>query len=218
MVRATIYAPKGSYAIEYAKKNDISYVMLDENNTGIGSDDDEIASEVTGITNAKVSGIKESYVYSGKAWNPAVTVELDGKTLKKDTDYTVAYINNIKTGKATVIIKGIHSYHGTIEKTFYIVPKKATISKLTSPRAKQIRVTWKKDPQATGYQIQYARNSKFTGGKKSITIAKKSAISKKISKLAKNKKYYVRIRAYKKIDGAKWYGSWSKTKKVKCRK
>ncbi|MDE6624868.1 MAG: fibronectin type III domain-containing protein [Lachnospiraceae bacterium] len=89
--------------------------------------------------------------------------------------------------------------------------------KLKSPKSKTIKVSWKKDSQADGYQIQYAENSKFTTGKKSVTITKRLTGSKAISHLRKGRKYYVRIRAYKKIDGKKCYGSWSKTKKVKSK-
>ena len=172
VVRATIYAPKDSYAIEYAKENGIRYVMLDENNNEIGSDKDN------------------------------------------DTD---SDRDNDTDSEITTEVKNIIGAKESDRKGKYVVPKKAVISKLTSPKARQIRVTWKRDPQASGYQIQYAKNAKFKKGKKTITIAKNSTVSKKISKLTKNKKYYVRVRAYKKIDGKKRYGSWSKTKKIKCR-
>ena len=104
-----------------------------------------------------------------------------------------------------------------LQKTFIIIPKKAVLSKLTSAKTRRVKVTWKKDSQADGYQIQYAENAKFTVGKKNVTISKKGVPSHMISKLKKGRKYYVCIRAYKKIDGKKWYGAWSKVKKVKCR-
>ena len=50
-----------------------------------------------------------------------------------------------------------------------------------------------------------------------IMFAKKSTTSKTISKLKSKKKYYVRIRAYKKSAGKKIYGAWSKTKTVKVK-
>lgn len=80
-----------------------------------------------------------------------------------------------------------------------------------------IRLTWKKDLQASGYQIQYAKNAKFTKGRKTITVKKNSTVSRKISKLMRHKKYYVRVCAYKIIDGKKYFGAWSKKKKVKCK-
>ena len=105
VVRATIYAPPKSYAIKYAKKKGISYGLS--------------------ISEAKVRGIKKKYVYNGKAQKPKVKVKLGSKTLKKGKDYKVSYTGNKKTGTATVKITGIGSYHGTIKKTFQIVPKKS---------------------------------------------------------------------------------------------
>lgn len=236
VVRATIYAPQDSYAIQYAKENGIRYVQTDPNTgaeigtgngTGNGTDDgtgtntnieDEEEYERKDITKGKVQGIKDTYVYNGKAHTPKVKITLHGETLKEDRDYTVTYINNINTGMAIVHIDGINHYAGaSMIYHFYIVPKKATISKLTSPKAGQISVKWKKDPQASGYLLQCAENKQFSWGEKSFTITKKSKISKKIAKLNRNKRYYVRVCAYKKAGGSKHYGAWSKTKTVKCK-
>ena len=66
---------------------------------------------------AKVSGLKASYTYNGKAQKPSVTVKLGSDKLKKDTDYTLSYKNNKKAGKASIEIKGIGNYSGTVTKT-----------------------------------------------------------------------------------------------------
>jgi hypothetical protein len=200
VTNATIYAPYGSYAIKYAKKNKISYSITDYP-----------------VSKAKISGLKTSYSYTGKAVKPSITLKLSGKTLKKGTDYTVSYKNNKQIGKATITIKGKGIYSGKVTKTFKIVPKKETISKLTSSKSRTIKVKWKKDTKATGYQIQYAQNSKFTSGKQIITIKKKTTVSKTITKLVKNKEYYVRVRSYKKINGKTYYGKWSKSESVICK-
>ncbi len=220
IVAAKIYAPEGSYAAKYAKENGISYSSSglndnkdDKPEDGDGDNDDAAIS----ILKANVSGIKKSYAYNGKAQTPEVTVKLGGKILKKDTEYTVSYVNNKNTGKAAVKIQGRNKYSGILEKTFYIVPKKAAKVKLKSLKSRAIKITWKKDTQADGYQIQYARNAKFTKNKKDVIITKKSTVTKKISKLAKGKKYYIRIRSYKIIDGKKCYGAWSKTAKGKSK-
>lgn len=76
---------------------------------------------------------------------------------------------------------------------------------------------WKKVPQASGYQVQYSRSSVFKGAK-TITITNPNAVSKTISKLSKNKKYYPRIRAYTTVDGKKYYSPWYLTKGVKSEK
>ncbi|MGN0521254.1 MAG: hypothetical protein ACI4IQ_01305, partial [Eubacterium sp.] len=73
--------------------------------------------------------------------------------------------------------------------------------------------------QTTGYQIQYSTSSKFTSStSKTVTVTKNSTTSKTISKLTGNKKYYVRIRTYKTVNGEKIYSSWSKAKSVTTKK
>lgn len=100
---------------------------------------------------------------------------------------------------------------------YLFVDGEGNVARLASPKAKTIRASWKKDPQASGYQIQYAKNAKFTGRKGMVDIPQKSATAKTVSNLERGKKYYVRIRAYKKISGKKCYGAWSKAKTVKCK-
>ncbi|MCB6994546.1 hypothetical protein LI177_13750 [bacterium 210820-DFI.6.37] len=172
--------------------------------------------KVESIGNAKVSAIANK-AYTGKAIKPSVTVKLAGKTLKKGTDYTVTYKNNTNPGKATISIKGKGNYAGTKAVTFKITPKKATVSKLTSTKKATLKVTWKKDTKATGYQVVIAKNKKFTSGKKSAIITKNKTTSKTFTKLTKGKKYYAKVRAYKTISGKKVYGAYSavKSKTVK---
>lgn len=215
VVYATIYAPKDSYAMKYAQEYNIECNVND--NTGDNNDSTNDNSDSTNILDAIVSGIKSNYVYNGKAITPEVRVQLDSQILKKGTDYIVSYVNNTNTGKATVKITGINDYNGVVKKTFKIIPKRVSILKLVSKKSKMIRLTWKKDLQASGYQIQYAKNAKFTKGRKTITVKKNSTVSRKISKLMRHKKYYVRVCAYKIIDGKKYFGAWSKKKKVKCK-
>lgn len=79
---------------------------------------------------------------------------------------------------------------------------------------KTITVKWKKKTGITGYQIQYSINSKFKKENKSIKIKNAKTVSKKITKLKSNKKYYVRIRTYQ----GKKYSKWSKVKSIKIPK
>jgi len=97
-----------------------------------------------------------------------------------------------------------------------IIVKKGVISSLTSPKSKTVKVQWKKDSKAGGYQIQIAANKNFTSGEKTYLRAKNST-TKTISSLTKGKTYYVRVRGYKKVDGKKAYGEWSAIKHVKCK-
>jgi hypothetical protein len=77
-------------------------------------------------------------------------------------------------------------------------------------------VKWKKVSGVTGYQIQYGVKRSLKGAKK-VTIPKAGATSKKIKKLKAKKKYYVRIRTYKKVNGRSYYSAWSakKSKRTK---
>ena len=95
-------------------------------------------------------------------------------------------------------------------------PAKATISSLKSSKAKTFVVKWKKVTNASGYQIVYAANSKFTASK--TASASKSTLSKTVKSLKSGKTYYVKVRAYRTdAKGNKIYGSYSSVKKVKVK-
>ena len=164
---------------------------------------------------ATVSGISTK-AFTGKNITQSITVKYNGKTLKNGTDYTVSYSNNKKIGTATVKIAGKGSYTGTITKTFKINSAKQEIQKLTA-KSKAFFVDWAQKGSATGYEIQYATNSKFTRAKK-VTITNKKTDKTTISKLSGKKKYYVRVRSYTTVKGTKYYGAWSSTKTVTTRK
>ncbi len=72
------------------------------------------------ISAADVSGLESSYVYTGSAIAPALTVTVDGKALTQDSDYTVSFSNNVNAGTATAYVSGINNYRGSITKTFQI--------------------------------------------------------------------------------------------------
>lgn len=93
-------------------------------------------------------------------------------------------------------------------------PAKVTILSVKSSSAGKITVKWKKVSKAKGYQIAYSQNSEF----KTQKTVKITGTSKTISGLSKGKKYYVRVRAYKKSGKTTKYGKWSSTKTVKVKK
>ena len=164
---------------------------------------------------ATVSGISTK-AFTGKNITQSITVKYNGKTLKKGTDYTVSYSNNKKIGTATVKIAGKGSYTGTVTKTFKINPAKQEIQKLTA-KSKAFFVDWAQKGSATGYEIQYATNSKFTSAKK-VTITNNKTDKTTVSKLSGKKKYYVRVRSYTTVKGTKYYGAWSASKSVTTKK
>ena len=209
-------------------KNGTDYTVSYSNNTKVGTATVKITgkgnytgsvSKTYSIKNnfkkATVSGISTK-AFTGKNITQSITVKYNGKTLKNGTDYTVSYSNNKKIGIATVKIAGKGSYTGTITKTFKINPAKQEIQKLTA-KSKAFFVDWAQKGSATGYEIQYATNSKFTSAKK-VTITNNKTDKTTISKLSGKKKYYVRVRSYTTVKGTKYYGAWSASKSVTTKK
>ena len=146
--------------------------------------------------------------FAGWALTPVPTVKLGSKILKKGTDFGLSFKNNKNVGIATITITGKGNYTGKLTKSFTIIPKGTTISKL-SGGSKKFTVTWKKQAaQTTGYQIQYSSRSDFKT-QKIVQVNNPKTVSKKISNLAKKRKYYVRIRTYKMVGNKKYYSSWS---------
>ena len=209
-------------------KNGTDYTVSYSNNTKVGTAKVTITgkgnytgsvSKTFKIKNnfkkATVSGISTK-AFTGKNITQSITVKYNGKTLKNGTDYTVSYSNNKKIGTATVKIAGKGSYTGTITKTFKINPAKQEIQKLTA-KSKAFFVDWAQKGSATGYEIQYATNSKFTRAKK-VTITNNKTDKTTVSKLSGKKKYYVRVRSYTTVKGTKYYGAWSASKSVTTKK
>lgn len=143
-------------------------------------------------------------------------MKYNGKTLKSGTDYTVSYSSNKNVGTATVKITGKGQYGGTVSKIFKINPAKQKIQKLTA-KSKAFFIDWAQKGSATGYEVQYATNSKFTGAKK-LDVANNKTDKMTISKLSANKKYYVKVRSYTLVKGTKYYGEWSAVKSVTTKK
>ena len=97
--------------------------------------------------------------------------------------------------------------------------KVETIPETTSLKlkagSKQLTASWSKVSDISGYEIQYSTSKKMKSAKK--VSAKKSAKKTTIKKLTKGKKYYVRVRTYKTVNGKKIFSDWSKVKNVKVK-
>ena len=175
------------------------------------------------LSNATVK-MAASKTYTGRKIEPTVKVTLGGRTLKAGADYVISYRNNKSVGSAAAIITGKGAYAGTKTATFQIVPKATGVSKLTAAK-KALTVKWKKPSKAalkqtTGYQVRYSLKKSMKSAKTKTVKATTSAGKKcqlKVSKLKAKKKYYVQVRAYKKVGKATYYSSWSKAKAVKTK-
>lgn len=174
-----------------------------------------VTTKISKASNISLSSTK--YTYNGKARKPSVTIKTaDGKILRNGTDYSVSYSKGRKNvGKYTVKITFKGNYSGTKTLTFKINPKPVKLVSLGTAN-KKMTVQWKKETkQTTGYEIQYSTSSKFKSGTKTVTVKKNKTTSTKISGLKSGKKYYVRIRTYKVVDGKKYYSSWSSKMSIK---
>lgn len=104
----------------------------------------------------------------------------------------------------------------TTKNTETVKPKKTSIKKLSKGK-KKFTVTWAKVSGVKGYQIQYSSDKKLKKNNKSVTVTKQKTTKATVKKLKSKKKYYVRVRTYKTVNGKKIYSSWSKVKSVKTK-
>lgn len=94
--------------------------------------------------------------------------------------------------------------------------KKVTIKKASRTKNnRKIKLKLKKVAGVTGYEIRYSTSKKF--GKKGTKTIKVKKAAKTLGKL-KKKTYYVKVRAYKVVDGKTYISDWSSVKKIKIRK
>lgn len=92
---------------------------------------------------------------------------------------------------------------------------KPSVKKIKA-KNKSIRITWKRKSGITGYEIQYSTNKKFKKAK-IVKIKKTKTKSKVIKKLKRKKRYYIRIRTYKILNGKIYKSKWSKKKTIKTK-
>ena len=163
--------------------------------------------------------------YGDKAFSLQAKAVKGAKITYKTSDKKVAVVDKkgkvtIKgTGIATITVKATASGYNdkTLKVTVKVSPSKASALSLKTLRGRKLKVSWKKDGRATGYQVQYCTSKAFKKGVKTITISKNKTVTKTISKLTKGKRYYVRVRAYKSVKvnkkTQKLYGAWSSVKR-----
>ena len=149
----------------------------------------------------------------------------NGKLSYKTSNAKVAAIKSGKvtikgTGAATITVQAAETANyskASIKITIKAAPAQQKIKSIKTVKGRKLKLAWKKDTRADGYQIQYSTDKKFKKGVKTLTVKKNKTISKTISKLAKGKAYYVRVRSYKnaKISGKtqKLPSAWSSARK-----
>ena len=157
----------------------------------------------------KVSG-KTKLAYSGKSLVPKLTLKNGSAKLKEGSDYVIGGIDNIEPGPAYAYIRGRGKYSGYQIVPFTIRPPETTVKTL-EPREQGfwIKVAKKKKGLVTGYQVRYSRKENMKDSETKTIGSKYSKVSNTISVNARDMKYYVQVRTYRKVDGKKYYSAWS---------
>lgn len=153
---------------------------------------------------------KESAKLSYKSSSKSVKVDKNGK---------VTIAKNF-VGKATITItsKATKNYKATTKKvTVTVNPAGTKLTSVKNYKGKKLKASWKKNTKGTGYQVQYSTSSKFKSAK-TVTVKGYKSTSKTITKLTKNKKYYVRVRTYKTASKVNYYSGWSNVKSITIKK
>lgn len=159
-------------------------------------------------------GIYDCYIedisaksYTGKVIKPNPVIIDGDRRLLLNKDYKLTYKNNKNLGTATVTIKGIGKYTGTISKKFSIVVSKPNKVRLSTYDTSSITIKWDKPSGSiNGYAVYYSDN--INGTYKKVFTTKTSF---KASKLKSGKTYYFKVRAFKTIKGSKKYSTYSDT-------
>lgn len=192
----------------------------------------KIENRKTSVTSVKSTAYNKLKV----SWKvvPAATSYQIYRSTAKDGDYqNIKTINSVgtsswtdgsvKTGKTyyykiKTVVKtqnGEQTSGFSNVKSAKAVPAKTTL-KAKASDAKNVKLTWSKVKGASGYEI-YRSNSKDGKCSKVKTISKGSTTSYKNGKLKKSTTYYYKIRAYRKVNGKKVYGSYSSVVSVKTK-
>ncbi len=183
--------------------------------------------DIISLDSAQVT-MNSAKTHTGKAIYANPTVSLYDRVLTKDVDYKViSYSNNIKPGKAYVTVQGIGKYTGSKTGSFVIKPGKVSIKKPVAGNNK-ITVKWNGKTGASGYQVRYLgtyQTYDYSQGKyvtkwNSNWEEPQNAPSKarsKVLRLNDKAKYKVQVRAFKTVDGKRYYGAWSKSMTVKTK-
>lgn len=179
-------------------------------------------------TIAKIKSIalnKTSFTENGKVQKATVVAKDSANKTIAASNYTVSYSNSNskKTGTYTATVKfNGKNYTGTKKLTYKInakAPAKTTV-KLSKAKKTSLKASWSKVANATSYEVQYGTSKSFKGAK-TVKVSSKSS-SKVLTKLKKNKKYYVRVRAVRtvKVDNKNTTlrASWSSAKNLKTKK
>lgn len=225
------YTISGTTSSTAVGKYTVTVTLNDKTNTtwANGSTDDltltwaivPAANPITVKNVTKTASTKAQTVKLGaKAKESAkLSYKSSSKSVKVDKNGKVTIAKNF-VGKATITItsKATKNYKATTKKvTVTVNPAGTKLTSVKNYKGKKLKAYWKKNTKVTGYQVQYSTSSKFKSAK-TVTVKGYKSTSKTITKLTKNKKYYVRVRTYKTVSKVNYYSGWSNVKSITIKK
>ena len=173
---------------------------------------------------SSVSASCASYVEMGKTIKISTSLTPNGivdRVLFKSSNSKVASVSStgVVKGKniGTVKIKCYLSNGKSTNVTVKVKTPSTKIKSLITVAKRRLKVNWNQVDVANGYCVQYSRYSSFKKGVTTKYISGKSNTSITYRKLASGKKYYVRVAAYKTVNGKKSLSVWSKVKSIKVK-
>lgn len=201
------------------------YTVKYSNNVDVGT----VKATITGINNYSGKAVKEfkitpikfddkkvsvsleksTFIYNGQSITPVVYVAYNHNYLIQNTDFTATYSNNNAPGVATVKIKGIGNYSGSISKTYVILPEKIASVSIKKDSATSAVISWSAASKVSGYEIL-----KFDSAKNAyvhLAHVSNSQTSYKVSSLKNSTAYYYQVRAYKTVNDKNYYGEVGNT-------
>ncbi|MBR0412323.1 MAG: hypothetical protein IJI47_01965 [Eubacterium sp.] len=178
------------------------------------------------ITAATANNKKHKYTGSAIDITSIIDVYYNGNKLKYNKDYTLSITSVTSIGKHYITIYGKGDYKDSRTVRVRVYPKTPTIKSIKYYASNnKIAVKWSPVKNCTKQQIAISRSSNMNSSNTGLKTYDKSATSATISyymvqgtriPIKKGQTYYIKMRAYKIVNGEKIYGEWGKTRSITC--
>jgi hypothetical protein len=204
------------YTVAYRNNTDAGTAMITVTGQGCYT-----GSKTVGFTIVKAEGQPDTSItckktlykiaYGVKPFK--ITASSGSKMEFSSSNPKIAAVDK-ETGKVTVRNTGIATItikagEASKKVTVKVRPKKQSLKQAKAVKGRKLTVKWSKDKRASGYQVQISTDKKFKGNVKSKNLSKTSYT---FTKLKTGRKYYARVRSYKKSGKETLYGAWSAAK------
>lgn len=214
-IGSTVLVRNVDYTLRYQdnRRPGTASITIDGMGTYTGSKTVTFKIAQPSLSSATVK-VSATPTYNGEEKMPRVTVKLYGETLEENTDYEIDYRNNIKPGKATVVVYGLGDYSGSKKADFVIRPGKPVWRSAKADGDAAV-LSWKRNKYVGGYEVY--RSGRASSGFRRLGTLAKSTTTKCRNRNLTRGTYYYKIRSYVEVNGRKYYSAYSKARKVKIK-